>query len=162
MSVSLRSTDMEPQCISATSNSSPPLAAVPEHSPPPVPPLSPSVSTSLDSSSLPSPEGEGSPSYPLHSLHTKSHGVAGNKSYPQPKDTPPSAPSFSHDSQPPRSRAWNRHVRARTLSAQQSMAKRIHPYDPRKTATPLELRFTTRALGHPSHIGMTLEDVGKV
>ncbi|KAN0091490.1 hypothetical protein V8E55_005056 [Tylopilus felleus] len=56
---------------------------------------------------------------------------------------------------------WSRHVRAHTITVQQAMARRLHPYNPSKIPTPLELRFTTRALGHPSHIPLTLDDINK-
>ncbi|KAF8444454.1 hypothetical protein L210DRAFT_3642698 [Boletus edulis BED1] len=142
-----------------------PLAGVPPLSFSPVPHLSPSLSTSMNSSSLPSPEGD-ILSHPARLSGAKSHWS--NRSQPWARsisphaasDIPSPPSSCSRDSSPLPSH-WTRHVHTRTLAAQQAMARPIHPYNPKSTATPPELRFMTWALGHPSHISMTLEDVNK-
>ena len=147
-------------------------------SPLPVPQLSPS-STSTNSSALPatpSPnsEGETHPFPPLFSLTAAKEGSGSSQQYARSVSShtaseilnpSPSESSVSHSPPPPlpaMNSRWSRHVRAHTITVQQAMARRLHPYNPSKIPTPLELRFTTWALGHPSHIPLTLDNINKV
>ena len=130
------------------------------------PHLSPSFSTSVNSSSLSNPEGNNL-SHPAQLSGTKFH--ASNRSHPWTRSISPHAASDIPSSPLTCSCSFSlllshstRHIHTHSLAAQQAMARRIHPYDPRSTATPLELHFTTWALGHPSHISRTLEDVSKM
>jgi len=58
--------------------------------------------------------------------------------------------------------AFSASVKKRTIDAQKRMYTRYHPYTPRTSATPLELRFAARTLASSSHTGMTMEDVIRV
>lgn len=131
----------------------------------------PRLSSSVNSSSEPSPRTESPlfvrpdilfspsrkrPSHPLEEDHEEK--LSAQSSVPPRKSlvrkkTPPSSPF--HGSSPP--------VRRRTLEAQSHMRSRYHhPYRKRAVPLPLELRFTTRTMGRSSHTDMTLEDVDKV
>ncbi|KAN0073652.1 hypothetical protein V8E55_012129 [Tylopilus felleus] len=121
----------------------------------------------------PNSEGETHPFPPPFSLTGAKEGSGSSRQYVRSVSShaaseilnpSPSESSASHGPPPPLS-AMNsrrsRHVRVRTIAAQQVMARRLHPYNPSKTPTPLELRFMTQALGHPSHIPLTLDNINK-
>ena len=131
---------------------------------PSTPPLSPSLSASVNLSSLPSPEGNNL-SHPARLSGAKSH--ASNRSHPWSRSTYIPPCSFRHPFVPLDMLLW---LFPATLPLDQAhsypltrcTASNGKVYDPRRMATPLELCFTTWALGHPSHISMTLEDVSKM